>query len=1579
VQAPSPIAPSVIEAVATEGAADVVIVADSQNALEAALNRAVTKIGEGVYQARLDQADLNRLGQLDGATVSVDRKVTPLSTDDNFGAPVPAEGAVSRDSATVEPSAADFRWGFNASTTVSETDPDLAAARTATGLMGKTQVIAVVDSGIDTGASGLSDQGKVVKRVDFSPATSNCSDAGYLDPLGHGTHVASIAAGAATGVDPTLAGVAPGAHLVDVRVFACDGSAMTSNIDAALSWILTNHNTYGITVANMSLGSPGSDQDGRDTTSILVNRLVAAGVSVVIASGNEGDAAASIYSPGTAQWATTVGSVGAGPYGSFLSYFSSRGPIAGRPGIDLLAPGSSITAAKSRSYGGAETAITLSGTSMASPYVAGLTALVREANPAVKPHGTACSVSVSCPEGVVNATMTDGILTSIATSDWFTPGIDDISGAGLVDASATVLGIAPAAVATVTGAFDGDGSVVIKIPPHDGPVAASVVTDDLLPPDASGAEAFDATFLSSASTTFAPIRPCSLEALGTQTWCAIAAGADGGYASVLTAPASTETVWLRLSSTTATGYRITIAGAGDSVTTSSGFAVDAVALDGAGTGVAVLRRTTASASATTVALTTSSGIEAPASAVLPAGAEGSSVSIPLSLAPTATFASPHNGGFLRVEVGGTLAVLSSVSLDTSAHIDGLVTWGGVAAEHGDTFTAIAGLANDGTIVGTSTQPAISRGSDGGAPFRGIFVVAPGASDAEPLAINQTVVSGIGAIGVSDSGSRILAVEDETGAGIVAGDTDARAAAFVYDRVSGLSYEVGDSLTPPTLKDPGTLPVMARDGQSVAFMTGSSLFVQSGAGFATRTLVGTVSGGTIVKLVGVTSSGIVAEMQLTSASNPSLVMYSAPGGTRTTLVTSIRPGATRVGASGATIGFANLDGSPGCVIAAMRNSRTFSTGGRYVVGSVAPSGDCATVTTTVEREPTGAIGSTGFRLIRASGVSTMSTLNSTFDATSASWVIDSTGTVFATLTGTGFSASDTNGLEDIYRGARGFAYLTSSIAPSIELDAPAVGATLTAKPGTWVPGAMSFTYEWLRGSTVIAGARSATYDPVAADVDSRLSVRVTASTSVPGFTPTAAVSAATAPIQSSTAGFLPSLSSLSPGYGPTSGGTRVTLTGVRLSEVSQVTFGGVAGTDLVIVSDTELAVTTPTGLDPASPVTLTAPVGSVEQGFFAFIDAPLMTMSPQRAIDVRSLAAGVVKCYDVSGTFGVPFGATAVIVNITTSGVTSPGNVVVYPDSDGSGATAAPHSSSVNFEPGADVANSAFVELPSNGRLCAYARGSTLGRLIIDVTGYSVPGSGVTVQSSQRLFDTRHDTYEVAVPGPIAPGVIYTVPVAGNAGVPADATAVVANVTVTSVSAAGHLKMWAAGAPEPPTSVLNYAVGQDKANSQLIGLDSAGMISFMSTSAGTVQVVVDIVGYVTTPTVYRATDPTRVVDTRKSNPIGPIGGRLAPGSTYALTFDDTSLVPAGAAAVVLNVTAVHPSGLGHLRVFPDGAGSANTTPPTASSLNYIVGRDVPNLVIVALPPNRSIAFYNHQATGLSTDLVVDLVGYILTEP
>jgi serine protease AprX len=244
-----------------------------------------------------------------------------------------------------------------------------------TGYSAQDLTIAIIDTGIDGGHADFAG-GKIIAWKDCV----NNRPQPY-DDQGHGTHVASIAAGAVNSRGER--GVAPGASLVGVKVLGADGQGTNADIVEGIEWCIQNRQRYGIDVINMSL-SGNDSSDGTDAMSRAANRAVAAGIVVCVAAGNAGPGSYTISSPSAAEDVITVGNmVDLGKGGFALWASSSHGPTADdRVKPDLCGPGYQILAAEANSGNGYTR---MTGTSMASPYVAGVAALMLQANSKLSP------------------------------------------------------------------------------------------------------------------------------------------------------------------------------------------------------------------------------------------------------------------------------------------------------------------------------------------------------------------------------------------------------------------------------------------------------------------------------------------------------------------------------------------------------------------------------------------------------------------------------------------------------------------------------------------------------------------------------------------------------------------------------------------------------------------------------------------------------------------------------------------------------------------------------------------------------------------------------------------------------------------------------------------------------------------------------------------------------------------------------------------------------------------------------------------------------------------------------------------
>ncbi|MFC9426626.1 S8 family peptidase [Streptomyces sp. NPDC056987] len=238
------------------------------------------------------------------------------------------------------------------------------------GFDGKGVKIAVLDTGVDQTHPDL--KGVEVAQKDFSGSGNT------VDHVGHGTHVASTAAGSGAKSGGKYKGVAPGAKILDAKVLDDEGSGQDSGIIAGMEWAAGQ----GARIANLSLG--GQDTVEHDPLEAAVDRLSAEkNILFVVAAGNEGPLEETIGSPGSAASALTVGAV---DRKNRIADFSSVGPTAdGSLKPDITAPGVDIVAAKAAQGQlgdpAADGYVSMSGTSMATPHVAGAAAILAQQHP----------------------------------------------------------------------------------------------------------------------------------------------------------------------------------------------------------------------------------------------------------------------------------------------------------------------------------------------------------------------------------------------------------------------------------------------------------------------------------------------------------------------------------------------------------------------------------------------------------------------------------------------------------------------------------------------------------------------------------------------------------------------------------------------------------------------------------------------------------------------------------------------------------------------------------------------------------------------------------------------------------------------------------------------------------------------------------------------------------------------------------------------------------------------------------------------------------------------------------------------
>ncbi len=354
---------------------------------------------------------------------------------------------------------------------------------------------------------------------------------------------------------------------------------------------------------------------------------------------------------------------------------------------------------------------------------------------------------------------------------------------------------------------------------------------------------------------------------------------------------------------------------------------------------------------------------------------------------------------------------------------------------------------------------------------------------------------------------------------------------------------------------------------------------------------------------------------------------------------------------------------------------------------------------------------------------------------------------------------------------------------------------------------------------------------------------------------------------------------------------------------------------------------------------------------------LMPLEPCRLFDARRTpdfgrVDANTRQLAVAGRCGVPATARAVAISLVATGTTAAGFVTVYPHG-----SPRPEASNLNFVTGNTVANSAVVKLGDSGSIDVYV--SAPADIIVDVTAAFVDAPGAASAGRfvgidpQRVVDTRRSgergAGEIRVPLP--------------ANIPADATALVANVTAVGAAASGFLSAYPVGTRGNSTSIVNTDEHNDtRANVVFISVGAEGFVVFRSMET---DVLVDVTGWFTGPSAPASTDglyvpqePARTWDSR--NTVDPIhrGGTV-----------DRQVLGVPAAAVMANITVVDPTGWGFVSVY-----AAGTPVPDVSSLNYRWRQPVAALTVSRLS-ERGMAI----ASYAGVHVLVDVAGWFTGDP
>jgi hypothetical protein len=255
---------------------------------------------------------------------------------------------------------------------------------------------------------------------------------------------------------------------------------------------------------------------------------------------------------------------------------------------------------------------------------------------------------------------------------------------------------------------------------------------------------------------------------------------------------------------------------------------------------------------------------------------------------------------------------------------------------------------------------------------------------------------------------------------------------------------------------------------------------------------------------------------------------------------------------------------------------------------------------------------------------------------------------------------------------------------------------------------------------------------------------------------------------------------------------------------------------------------------------------------------------------------------------------------------------------------------------------------------------------------AAPASGSYHPSGPtRILDTRTGLGFRA--GPVGASGEAVLTVAGLASVPATASAVVLNVTVTAPKGSGYLTVYPDdGSPRPVTSNLNFVPAQTVPTMVVIKVPSDDKVRVYNGSGGSVQLVADVSGYYTGASApsgqgaFGVVSPSRLLDTRSGVGAPPAAVAAAGSAAFTVTGNG---VPPGVCAVVLNVTVTAPQSAGYLTAYPHGGPI-----PSASNLNFLGQQTVSNLVVVPVGSDGKVTLTNFSAG--TVHLLADISGYFL---
>jgi uncharacterized membrane protein YoaK (UPF0700 family) len=252
------------------------------------------------------------------------------------------------------------------------------------------------------------------------------------------------------------------------------------------------------------------------------------------------------------------------------------------------------------------------------------------------------------------------------------------------------------------------------------------------------------------------------------------------------------------------------------------------------------------------------------------------------------------------------------------------------------------------------------------------------------------------------------------------------------------------------------------------------------------------------------------------------------------------------------------------------------------------------------------------------------------------------------------------------------------------------------------------------------------------------------------------------------------------------------------------------------------------------------------------------------------------------------------------------------------------------------------------------------------------GSSYVPITPERVVDSRSN---IGVTGAFTASTPKSFAVAGVGPIPADAIAVTGNVTVTGQTAAGFVSITPTATSTPPSSTLNFPLGDTRANNFTSSLDSAGKLAavYKAAAGKKAHVIVDITGYFLAGDedgTYATIEPVRVMDTRPAPEHVGTATVFQHGVTQTLSIADANGIPANATAITGNLTVVGQTHAGFLSVTPDDPVGT----PTSSTLNFPLGDVRANGLTADLNDDGDLSITYIGAAGATTHAALDITGY-----